>query len=127
MGIILSIISILIVCGAAGIALLGTGYVVDKSLEDPDVLLNVFVVGNDLVVTIYEGRRVNEIVQLSIEIEGAPLSSAMSVKPAPKSGTGDVRFVGVCDGITGMRGIAIHGIFSDGRNQILKMNTIKFT
>lgn len=127
MGISLAIISILIVCAGAAVALIGTGYVIDKSLEDPDVMLNVFVVGNDVVVTIYEGRRVNEMIQLSIEIEGVQLPSSLSVKPAPTTGTGDVRFIGACAGITGMRGIAVRGIFSDGRSQILKMNTIKFT
>ncbi len=50
---VLAIVSIIIVAACACAALLGTGYVIDKSLEDQDVLLHVFVVGNDVIVTIY--------------------------------------------------------------------------
>ena len=127
MAVILGLVSIIIVGAFAAAALLGTGYVIDKSLEDPDVLLHVFVVGDDMIVTIYEGRRVDELVMVSLEIEGVSLPTSISLKPAPNSGTGEVHFTGACEGVTGVREIAVRGIFSDGRSQLLKMNTMKFT
>ena len=127
MAVILGLVSIIIVGAFAAAALLGTGYVIDKSLEDPDVLLHVFVVGDDMIVTIYEGRRVDELVMVSLEIEGVSLPTSIALKPAPNSGTGEVHFTGACEGVTGVREIAVRGIFSDGRSQLLKMNTMKFT
>jgi len=124
---ILGFVSIIIVGACAAAVLLGSGYVLDKSLEDPDVLLHVFVVGNDVIVTIYEGRRVDELIMISLEIEGISLPTSVSLKPAPNSGTGQVCFTGACDGVTGLKDIAIRGIFSDGTSQLLKMNTMKFT
>ncbi|MDO9523591.1 MAG: hypothetical protein Q7J08_07780 [Methanocorpusculum sp.] len=125
--VILGIVSLIIVGACAAAVLLGTGYVIDKSLEDPDVLLHVFVVGNDVIVTIYEGRRIDELVMLSLEIEGVSLPTSASLKPAPNSSTGEVYFTGVGEGVTGVRDIAVRGIFSDGKTQLLKMNTMKFT
>lgn len=124
---ILAVISFMIVCVFSCAALLGTGYVIDRSLEDPDVLLHVFVVGNDVIVTIYEGRRVAELTMVSLEIEGVSLPKSVCLKPTPDAGTGDVYFTDACAGITGVRDIAIRGIFSDGRTQLLKLTTIKFT
>ena len=125
--VMLGVVSLIIVGACACVVLLGSGYVLDKSLEDPDVLLHVFVVGNDAIVTIYEGRRVDELVMLSLEIEGVSLPTSISLKPVPNSGTGQVYFTGACEGVTGIRDIAVRGIFSDGRSQLLKMNTMKFT
>lgn len=127
MVVILAIISLIIIGACAGAALLGTGYVIDKSLEDPDVLVHVFVVGNDVVVTIYEGRKVDELVMVSLEIEGVSLPTSASLKPAPTSGTGEVYFTGVGEGVTGLRDVAIRGVFADGRTRLLKLNTMKFT
>jgi len=124
---VLGIISLVIIGAFALAALLGTGYVIDKSLEDPDVLLHVFVVGNDVVVTIYEGRRVNELVMLSLEIEGVALPVSVSCVPVSTAGTGEVFFRNACAGVTGTRDIAVRGIFSDGGTRLLKMNTMKFT
>ncbi len=124
---VLAIVSIIIVAACACAALLGTGYVIDKSLEDPDVLLHVFVVGNDVIVTIYEGRRVDELTMVSLEIEGVSLPQSVCLQPAPESGTGEVSFTEACSGVTGVRDIAVRGIFSDGRTQLLKLTTIKFT
>ncbi|ABN06875.1 hypothetical protein Mlab_0703 [Methanocorpusculum labreanum Z] len=124
---VLAIVSIIIVAACASVALLGTGYVIDKSLEDPDVLLHVFVVGNDVIVTIYEGRRVDELTMVSLEIEGVSLPQSVSLKPAPNSGTGEIYFTEACAGVTGVRDIAVRGVFSDGKTQLLKLTTIKFT
>jgi len=87
---ILGLVSLVIVGAAAAAVVFGSGYVLDKSLEDPDVVLHVFVVGNDVIVTIYEGPRVDELEMLSLEIEGISLSTSVSIKPAPNSGTGEV-------------------------------------
>ncbi len=84
----------------------GSDYVVQKSLEDPDVVLHVTVSGGDVIVTIYEGRRVNELQMLVLEIEGVPLPSLMSMMPAPEYGTGIVYF---------------------SNSSLLKLNTIQFT
>ena len=124
---VLAIVSIIIVAACACAALLGTGYVIDKSLEDPDVLLHVFVVGDDVIVTIYEGRRVDELTMVSLEIEGVSLPKSVSMQPAPDCGTGEVHFTEACAGVTGVRDIAVRGVFSDGRTQLLKLTTIKFT
>lgn len=124
---VLAIISIIIISACACVALLGTGYVIDKSLEDPDVLLHVFVVGNDVIVTIYEGRRVDELTMVSLEIEGVSLPKSVCMQPAPDCGTGEVYFTEACAGVTGVRDIAVRGVFSDGRTQLLKLTTIKFT
>lgn len=123
----LGVFSMVIVGVFALAALLGTGYVVDKSLEDPDVLLHVFVVGNDVIVTIYEGRRVNELVMLSLEIEGVTLPASVSCVPISNAGNGEICFRNACSGVTGTRDIAVRGVFADGGTRLLKMNKMKFT
>ncbi|MDD3047364.1 MAG: hypothetical protein PHV96_04250, partial [Methanocorpusculum sp.] len=117
---VLGIASLFIVGVFALAALVGTGYVVDKSLEDPDVLLHVFVVGNDVIVTIYEGRRVNDLVMLSLEIEGVVLPASVACIPISTAGTGEVRFSNACSGVTGTRDIAVRGVFADGATRLLK-------
>ncbi len=123
----LGAVSLIIVGACAAIVFFGSGYVLDKSLEDPDVLLHVFVVGSDVIVTIYEGRRVAELTMISLEIEGVSLPQSVCLQTAPKSGTGEVCFTEACAGVTGVRDIAVRGVFSDGRTQLLKLTTIKFT
>jgi hypothetical protein len=121
-------IILLIVLGfAAIIGFFGSDYVVQKSLEDPDVVLHMTVSGGDVIVTIYEGRRVNELNMLVLEIESVSLPSSMSMMPAPEYGTGIVTFSNICNGITGVRKVGIRGIFTDGSSSLLKLNTIKFT
>jgi hypothetical protein len=116
-----------ILCVSLFAAFFGTEYVIDKSLEDPDVLLNVAVVGDDIIVTIYEGRRVDELLTLSVEIEGVTLPHSIASKPAPDNGSGAVLFAGACAGITGTRDVAVRGTFSNGRSLLLKLYTVKFT
>lgn len=123
----LGVVILIILCVSLFAAFFGTGYIIDKSLEDPDVLLHVAVVGDDIVVTIYEGRRVDELLTLSVEIEGVTLPQSISSKPAPNNGTGEVTFMGACAGITGTRDVAVRGVFSNGRSLLLKLYTVKFT
>ena len=67
----------LIVAVVAGF--FGSNYVVQKSLEDPDVVLHVAVSGGDIIVTVYDGRRVDELRMLALEIEGVSLPTSMSM------------------------------------------------
>ncbi|WP_319378715.1 hypothetical protein [uncultured Methanocorpusculum sp.] len=105
----------------------GSNYVVQKSLEDPDVVLHVAVSGGDLIVTVYEWRRVEELRMLVIEIEGVSLPSSMTMMPAALTGTGAVYFTNTCVGVTGVRKVGVRGIFTDGSSTLLKLSTIKFT
>lgn len=105
----------------------GSDFVVQKSLEDPDVVIHVTVSGGDVIVTIYEGRRVTELSMLVLEIEGISLPTSMSMMPAPVKGVGIVTFSDTCSGITGVRKVGVRGIFTDGGSTLLKLNTIKFT
>jgi hypothetical protein len=105
----------------------GSNYVVQKSLEDPDVVLHVAVSGGDLIVTVYEGRRVDELRMLVLEIQGVSLPSSMTMMPAPLTGTGAVYFSNTCMGVTGVRKVGVRGIFADGSSTLLKVSTIKFT
>ncbi len=100
---------------------------IQKSLEDPDVVMHVTVSGGDVVVTIYEGRKVNELSMLVLDIEGVSLPTSMSMMPAPENGVGIVYFSNICNGITGVRKVGVRGIFTDGSSTLLKLNTIKFT
>lgn len=121
-------VTLMVIVGALALAaFLGTGYIVDKSLEDPDVVLHVFVIGNDVAVTVYEGRRVDELTMLSLEIEGVDLPASVSCVQVPSAGIGEVSFRNACSGVTGTRNVAIRGIFADGGTRLLKMNKIKFT
>ncbi len=60
----------LILAGSLAGLLFGMTYIFDQSLDNPDVLMHAAISGNDIIVTIYEGGRVNEMTQLSLEIEG---------------------------------------------------------
>ena len=105
----------------------GSDYVVQKSLEDPDVVMHVTVSGGDVIVTIYEGRKVDELIMLVLDIEGVSLPTSISMMPAPENGAGIVCFSNICNGITGVRKVGVRGIFTDGSSTLLKLNTIKFT
>ena len=118
----LVIIVILILVASLGGLLFGASYILDQSLSDPDVLVHPSLSGNDIVVTIYEGRRLSELMQLSLEIEGyAPV-----VKDVP-SGAKEILYVGVASQITGTRNVGVRGIFTDGSVQLLKIIVLKFT
>ena len=89
---------IMILVGALSGLLFGANYIVDQSLSDPDVLVNPSLAGNDIVVTIYEGRRISELEQISVEIEGyAPV--VMNVQ----KGASEVVFTGIAVQITETR------------------------
>lgn len=62
-------IMLILVSSLAGL-LFGATFIVDQSLDDPDVLMHAAISGNDIIVTIYEGGRVDELVHISLEIEG---------------------------------------------------------
>lgn len=122
---VLIMAGVIIVSVSAGF--FGSDYVVRKSLEDPDVVMHVAVSGGDVIITIYEGRKVEDLRMICLEIEGVSLPSEHSIHPAPLNGAGVVVFSGVCDGVTGTRTVGIRGVFADGSTMILKRLTIKFT
>ncbi len=102
--------------------LFGATYILDQSLDNPDVLMHAAISGNDIVVTIYEGGGVNEMTQLSLEIEGySPV-----VQDVPK-GEREIVFPGVAIQITGTRNLGLRGIFTDGTVILLKVIVLKFT
>ncbi len=100
---------------------------IQKSLGDQDVVMHVTVSGGDVVVTIYEGRKVNELSMLVLDIEGVSLPTSMSMMPSPDNGVGIVYFSNICNGITGVRKVGVRGIFTNDSSTLLKLNTIKFT
>lgn len=113
---------IMILVGALSGLLFGASYIVDQSLSDPDVLVNPSLAGNDIVVTIYEGRRISELEQISVEIEGyAPV--VMNVQ----KGASEVVFTGIAVQITETRTVGVRGIFTDGTVKLLKIVELKFT
>ena len=113
---------IMILVGALSGLLFGANYIVDQSLSDPDVLVNPSLAGNDIVVTIYEGRRISELEQISVEIEGyAPV--VMNVQ----KGASEVVFTGIAVHITETRTVGVRGIFTDGTVKLLKIVELKFT
>jgi hypothetical protein len=105
----------------------GIGYIMDKSLADPDVLVNVAVRGDDVIVTIYDGRRIDELFMVSVQIEGVDLPNSVSTRHTPAAGKGEVVFKGACAGVTGERDVAVRGIFSDGKTEMLKLSKVKFS
>ena len=119
------ILIILLVCIFA--VMHGIGYIMDKSLADPDVLVNVAVRGDDVIVTIYDGRRIDELFMVSVQIEGVDLPNSVSTRHTPAAGKGEVVFKGACAGVTGERDVAVRGIFSDGKTEMLKLSTVKFS
>ena len=122
MAISLVITVILILVASLGGLLFGASYILDQSLSDPDVLVHPALSGNDIVVTIYEGRRLSELMQLSLEIEGyAPV-----VRDVP-SGAKEIIYVGVASQITGTRTVGVRGIFTDGSIILLKVIQLRFT
>ncbi len=122
MAISLVITVILILVASLGGLLFGASYILDQSLSDPDVLVHPALSGNDIIVTIYEGRRLSELMQLSLEIEGyAPV-----VRDVP-SGAKEVIFVGIASQITGTRNVGVRGIFTDGSIILLKVIQLRFT
>lgn len=113
---------VLILAGSLFGLLLGANYIFDQSLSDPDVLLNPVISGNDIIITIYEGRRVSEMVKLSVQIEGySPV-----VRDVPK-GVTEIEFRGIAMYITGTRSVGVRGTFSDGSVALLKVASLKFT
>ncbi len=113
---------ILILVAALGGLLFGASYILDQSLSDPDVLVHPALSGNDIVVTIYEGRRLSELMQLSLKIEGyAPV-----VKDVP-SGATEIIYIGIASQITGTRNVGVRGIFTDGSIILLKVIELRFT
>ena len=122
MAISLVITVIIILVASLGGLLFGASYILDQSLSDPDVLVHPAISGNDIIVTIYEGRRVTELVQISLEIEGyAPV-----VQDVP-SGATQIVYAGVASQITGTRNVGVRGIFTDGSVKLLKVIELKFT
>lgn len=119
------ILIILLVCIFS--AVFGIEYMIDKSLADPDVLVHVTIRGDDVVVTICDGCRIDELLMLSVQIEGVELPNSVSTMNTPVADKGEVVFKGACAGVTGERDIAVRGIFSDGKTEILKLYTVKFT
>lgn len=102
--------------------LFGASYILDQSLDDPDVLVHPAISGNDIIVTIYEGRRVTELVQISLEIEGyAPV-----VQNVPDGAT-EIVYIGIASQVTGTRTVGVRGIFTDGSMKLLKIIELKFT
>ena len=117
---IITIIVILII-SLTGL-LFGAGYILDQSLDDPDVLMHAAISGNDVIVTIYEGGRVDEMTQLSLEIEGyAPVVTSVPY------GEREIVFTGIAVQITGTRNVGLRGIFSDGSVKLLRVLVLKFT
>ena len=122
MAIFLIIAVMLILAGSLAGLLFGASYIVDQSLDDPDVLVHAAISGNDIVVTIYEGRRIDELVQISLEIEGySPV-----VQDVP-NGAKEIVYSGVAVQITGTRHVGLRGIFNDGSVDLLKVLVLKFT
>lgn len=122
MAIFLIIAVMLILAGSLAGLLFGASYIVDQSLDDPDVLVHAAISGNDIVVTIYEGRRIDELVQISLEIEGySPV-----VQDVP-NGAKEIVYSGVAVQITGTRNVGLRGIFNDGSVDLLKVLVLKFT
>lgn len=122
MAIFLIITVMLILAGSLAGLLFGASYIVDQSLDDPDVLVHAAISGNDIVVTIYEGRRIDELVQISLEIEGySPV-----VQDVP-NGAKEIVYSGVAVQITGTRNVGLRGIFNDGSVVLLKVLVLKFT
>ncbi len=122
MAVFLIITIMLILAGSLAGLLFGATYILDQSLDDPDVLMQAAISGNDIVVTIYEGTRVDEMVQLSLEIEGySPV-----IMDVPK-GEGEIVYSGVAVQITGTRKVGLRGIFTDGSVILPKILVLKFT
>ncbi|HJJ51239.1 MAG TPA: hypothetical protein O0X01_06940 [Methanocorpusculum sp.] len=121
--VIFLIVIVMLIIGASLFGLLlGATYIFDQSLSDPDVLLNPVISGNDIIVTIYEGKRVDEMVKISVQIEGySPV-----VRDVRKGET-EVEFRGIAQYITGTKSVGVRGIFSDGSVALLKVSSLKFT
>lgn len=113
---------ILILVASLGGLLFGASIIFDQSLNDPDVLVHPAISGNDMIITIYEGGRVTELAQISLEIEGyAPV-----VQNVPGGAT-EIVYVGIASQVTGTRAVGVRGIFTDGSMKILKIIDFKFT
>jgi len=123
MAIVLSTAVIIILVGGVFTSLFLSSYVIEKSLEDPDVLLHLNIVGDDIVVEIYGGRRVNELVLLSMHIEGQESHVVIDVP----HGARDVVYYQAASGLTGSRMVEMRGIFSNGEDKLLSLITLKFT
>jgi hypothetical protein len=122
MAISLVITVILILVASLGGLLFGASIIFDQSLNDPDVLVHPAISGNDMIITIYEGGRVTELAQISLEIEGyAPV-----VQNVPGGAT-EIVYVGIASQVTGTRAVGVRGIFTDGSMKILKIIDFKFT
>ncbi|WP_143702766.1 hypothetical protein [Methanocorpusculum labreanum] len=122
MAISLVITIIVILVASLGGLLFGASYILDQSLKDPEVLVHPAISGNDIIVTIYEGEKVGELVQLSLEIEGyAPV-----VQNVP-SGATQIVYVGIASQVTGTRNVGVRGIFTDGSVKLLKVIELRFT
>jgi len=121
------IIVIIVLFVAVTLGVIGTGHMMHRMLDDPDVVMHVEISGGDVIVTIYEGRRIDDLSMLILEIEGVSIPSSMSTMPAPENGEGIVRFSNICTQITGSREVGVRGVYTDGSSSLLKMSTIKFT
>jgi hypothetical protein len=122
MVIILAVIIVLIMVAFGAVAMFGTVYYVDASLDDPAVLLHVSLSGDDIIIGIYGGREADNLVQLEIEVEGYA-HVFVDVPPGAK----EVVISHAAYGVTGTRTVGVHGIFRDGKNVMLIVSSIKFT
>ncbi|HKM41487.1 MAG TPA: hypothetical protein VJY43_02855 [Methanocorpusculum sp.] len=123
MAMFLSMAVIIILIGSFFAALFGTSYMIDTTLDDPDVLLHVSIVGDDVIVDIYGGRRVDELAQLSMHIDGFESKLVIDVPQKAEN----VVYHQAASGVTGSRGVEVRGIFRDGTTKVLVLSTLKFT
>lgn len=125
------LIFILILAGVLTLSIaggfFGSDYVVRKSLEGQEVVTHVAVSGGDVIVTIYGGRKAEELQMISMTIDGVPQSSEHPLDPPLLNGAGVVVFPGVCDGVTGTRIVTVRGVFADESTMLLKQVRFRFT
>lgn len=107
------------ICGDA--AFVKSTYI---SPYDAGIVLYVSISGNDLVVNVVGGKKIDELQSISLSIDG--INSPAAARPVSESG-GKIIYPNQASGLTGTRMVDIHGTFSDGESQRLVMLNVKFT
>ncbi|MDO5844893.1 MAG: hypothetical protein Q4Q53_07095 [Methanocorpusculum sp.] len=117
-----------IVIAGACVALFLTSNAVSDVVDSSGVSLTCSVSGNDLIVTIYDTGRADDIEYITIAMEGYTIPPGYSVKSLPSGNyPKSIVYEDVATGISGNMQISFRATFKDGTSSIIWMDTVRFT
>lgn len=126
--IVIILIVVLMVAGGAGVALFATANAVTDIVDSSGISLSCSVSGNDIIVTLFDGGRSNDIKAIQMEMQGYTLPPGYSLKQVPDGHfPKTIKYENVASGITGDMAISFRATFNDDTSKVIWMDTVRFT